>query len=149
MEFRIVPMEEKHIEGALVLERENFSDPWNENDFLYAVNNQYTYYVAVLDNSDTVIGVSGIIMSGEDADIMNVSVAGCCRRCGIGRAMLLHLINKGKELGVRNYTLEVRVGNTPARSLYESLGFEFEGVRPHFYSNPKEDAAIYWLRKEE
>lgn len=149
MNYRIVPMEECHIDGALRLERENFSDPWGENDFIYAVNDKYTYYVAVLDDSDEVIGISGIIIAGCDADIMNVSVSKNCRRCGIGKAMLLHLIDKGRELGVENFTLEVRVGNTPARTLYESLGFVSEGIRPRFYSNPTEDAAIYWLRKEE
>ena len=39
-------------------------------------------------------------------------------------------------------TLEVRVGNTAAIALYESLGFENLGRRPRFYSNPTEDAYI-------
>lgn len=149
MKYTIVPMKEEHIGGALKLEKENFSDPWNENDFLYAVSDQYTFYIAVLDDKDEIIGISGMIIAGTDADIMNVSVSKDCRRCGIGKEMLHYLMNKGEELGVRNYTLEVRVNNTPARKLYESLDFVCEGIRPRFYSNPTEDAAIYWLRKEE
>jgi ribosomal-protein-alanine N-acetyltransferase len=39
--------------------------------------------------------------------------------------------------------LEVRVSNTPARNLYEKLGFQNMGVRKNFYEQPKEDAIIY------
>ena len=40
-------------------------------------------------------------------------------------------------------TLEVRPSNEPAVSLYESMGFKQDGIRPGFYDSPKEDAAIY------
>ena len=39
----------------------------------------------------------------------------------------------------------VRVSNTAAISLYESAGYRLDGVRPGFYRNPTEDAAIYSL----
>ena len=61
--------------------------------------------------------------------------------------MLTELLKKGEEAGCHSYTLEVREGNTPARKLYEKLGFVNEGVRPGLYDNPKEDAVIYWKRK--
>ena len=56
------------------------------------------------------------------------------------------LIEKGKARGILAFTIEVRKGNHSARGLYEKLGFLEEGVRPNFYSLPKEDAVIYWLR---
>ena len=31
---------------------------------------------------------------------------------------------------------------------YEKLGFKSEGVRPGFYDDPKDDAVIYWKRKD-
>jgi ribosomal-protein-alanine N-acetyltransferase len=40
----------------------------------------------------------------------------------------------------------VRLSNTPAIRLYESLGFKGEGVRPGFYERPVEDALIMWKR---
>ena len=51
-----------------------------------------------------------------------------------------------KEKGSRCLTLEVRVSNIPAITLYEKLGFAEIGRRKNYYRNPREDALI--LRKE-
>ena len=47
-------------------------------------------------------------------------------------------------LGARWLTLEVRVGNAAARGLYEKLGFRETGIRPRYYTDNNEDAAIMW-----
>jgi ribosomal-protein-alanine N-acetyltransferase len=44
----------------------------------------------------------------------------------------------------RGYTLEVRVSNTGAIKLYESLGFHSRGVRRGYYTDNREDALIMW-----
>ncbi len=41
-------------------------------------------------------------------------------------------------------TLEVRVSNNAAISLYKSLGFEEGGIRKKYYSDNNEDALIMW-----
>ena len=61
--------------------------------------------------------------------------------------MMRQLLERGRGLGIGDYTLEVRAGNAPAIGLYERLGFVSEGKRPGFYEDPKEDAVIYWKRK--
>ena len=61
--------------------------------------------------------------------------------------MLHQLLERGKGIGIENYTLEVRSNNMPAIKLYEKLHFVSEGIRPGFYDQPKDDAVIYWLRK--
>ena len=39
-------------------------------------------------------------------------------------------------------SVDVRIGNTPARNLYESLGFVQDGLRKGYYDLPKEDAVL-------
>ena len=60
-----------------------------------------------------------------------------------------YLLKKAPSCGIGDCTLEVRAGNSPAISLYESLGFRTEGIRPGFYAKPREDALIMWKRQEE
>ena len=60
--------------------------------------------------------------------------------------MLTELMRLAKQRGVKDFTLEVRSGNEAAIRLYEKLGFQMEGIRKGFYSNPREDALILWKR---
>lgn len=94
---------------------------------------------------DKIIGCAGVTNACGDGDINNVTVAEAYRGQGIGRLMLSALIKWGREIGIENYTLEVRVSNAPAVRLYESLGFTSAGIRPRFYERPVEDAMIMWL----
>ncbi len=95
---------------------------------------------------DRIIGLCGIKNVAGCGEITNVCVDPGYRRSGVGRKMLTQLLERAKGLGAGDCTLEVRAGNTAACALYESLGFVCEGVRPGFYSEPAEDARIYWLR---
>ena len=52
------------------------------------------------------------------------------------------LIDKARERELAFLTLEVRAGNTPARALYESMGFQTVGVRKNYYEKPTEDAIL-------
>lgn len=64
---------------------------------------------------------------------------------GVGRELLSELFRQACP-GAFAFTLEVRVSNSAAIHLYESLGFESLGVRRGFYEKPKEDALIMWKR---
>jgi ribosomal-protein-alanine N-acetyltransferase len=48
------------------------------------------------------------------------------------------------RMGARYVTLEVRVSNSVARALYEKLGFHEAGIRPRYYTDNNEDAAVMW-----
>lgn len=131
-----------------LLEKDIFgSDAWSEDDFKETLCCDYAYYLVARDGDD-VIGCAGLRNMCGDADITNVFVRKDYRRRGIAEEMLRKLMTESKEIGVRNFTLEVRSSNDAAIRLYEKLGFRSEGVRPGFYENPKEDALIYWIRQD-
>ena len=56
------------------------------------------------------------------------------------------LLESCPKLGIGDCTLEVRASNHAAIALYEKAGFKTEGIRPGFYENPADDAAIMWRR---
>ena len=79
--------------------------------------------------------------------IDNVCVAPSYRCKGLAKRMLTEAMHLARaQHGATAFTLECRASNAPARTLYESLGFVYEGARPGYYTHPREDAAIYWLR---
>ena len=61
---------------------------------------------------------------------------------GIGELMLLAMIERGIELGAGEVTLEVRVTNRVAQSLYRKYGFEVVGRRKGYYRDNNEDADL-------
>ena len=143
-------MNETNVEGIAELEKENFSDGWSLKSLKEEINNPDACYYAVRDDENgIVVAAAGMIISIDTADIMNVSVKEEYRRKGLASKLLDTLFEEGRKKGVKDFTLEVRENNRAARELYEKKGFVFEGIRPKFYSNPAEGAAIYWLREKE
>ena len=138
-------MKPEHIASVARLERENFSLPWSENVLSSELENPLSLWV-VATNDGAVIGYVGAQIVPDEADMMNLAVDAQYRRQGIGKALVEHLIASLQERMVRSLTLEVRVSNAPAVSLYEGMGFLTVGRRPNYYQKPKEDAWI--IRKE-
>lgn len=146
---RIRPMTAEDIDDAALLEKENLGkEAWNGKQLLDALTRDDTFYL-VAEKAGRVVGMCGVQNISGDGEVTNVSVARDCRGEGIGYKMLKQLLERGRGIGIKDYTLEVRAGNEHAIRLYERLGFKSEGIRPGFYDEPKEDAAIYWKRLEQ
>ena len=127
------------------IEEAVFSMPWKPDDFLSMIKADYAHYF-VAEEDGEIAGYCGVRNMAGEGEITNVAVAEKFRRRGIGRKLMEHLLQEAPCFGIGDLTLEVRAGNVPAISLYESLGFHKEGVRPGFYEKPKEDALIMWKR---
>lgn len=145
--LKIEQMKESSVLAAAELEQENFSEPWSAQAFLDEIESENALYLTAFDD-DKLIGICGMIISCDEADVMNISVRKSYRRQGVADRMLDELLLLGRKRGVKAFTLEVRKSNEAAIRLYEKKGFVFEGFRPGFYRKPTEDAAIYWLRDE-
>ncbi len=138
-------MKADDVEIVSKIESEVFSMPWSAKDFLEMVEADYAnYYVAELDGE--IAGCCGIRNIAGDGEITNVVVAPSYRRRGIALKMMEYMLEEAVKAGIGDCTLEVRVSNQPAIRLYERLGFKGEGIRPHFYDKPDEDALIMWKR---
>ena len=141
----IEPMNASHVPQIAQLEKRCFSDPWSEKSIASELENPLSVWLVAVDGGQLIGYVGSQTVLGE-TDMMNLAVAPEARRQGTGRALVLALVDALTEKGSHSLMLEVRVSNTPAQKLYESLGFSQVGRRPKYYVNPKEDALI--LRKE-
>ena len=141
-DIKIEPMNEVHLKDLALLEKQCFSVPWSESALEAELKKDNSrFFVAITKNE-----VSGYIGANNvlgEVYINNIAVFYNYRGFGIGEALLAHLINVSKEENCDLVTLEVRVSNTPARKLYEKLGFSEVGVRKNFYEKPNEDGIIY------
>ena len=142
--MQIIPMTAEHIAALAALERACFSDPWSEAGLSEELDNPHAVFRVAVEG-DTVLGYVGMHHLLDEGFITNVAVAPAARRRGVARALLADLAAYGTAHGLYRITLEVRVGNTPAITLYEGAGYTRDGVRPGFYRDPTEDAAIYSL----
>ena len=136
-------MQEGDLEQVAALEKAIFSEPWSRKGFEETYQKKENCYLVVEEGGE-ILAYCGFWSVLDEADICNVAVRGDARRRGLAKAMLKELMEEGRKLGVTAFTLEVRVGNMPAIALYRKLGFESAGVRPGFYTKPKEDALIMW-----
>ena len=141
----IEPMKACHVPQIAQLEKRCFTDPWSEKSIASELENPLALWLVAVDGEKLIGYVGSQTVLGE-TDMMNLAVAPEARRQGTGRALVLALVDALTEKGSHSLMLEVRVSNTPARTLYASLGFSQVGRRPKYYVNPKEDALI--LRKE-
>lgn len=120
------------------IEKASFSTPWSENAILESMNASTIFYVA--HKQQKIVGYMGLSKIAGEGYVTNVAVLPEYRRLGIGKKLLKHVINDSKELEF--ISLEVRISNQAAISLYESFEFKNVGTRKRFYTNPTEDAII-------
>ncbi len=121
------------------IEKNSFSTPWSENAIRDSINAGTKFYIARLDNKT--VGYMGLSSVAGEGYVTNIAVLPEFRRLGIGKKILEYVINNLK-CELEFISLEVRVSNDAAISLYEKFGFERVGLRKRFYTNPIEDAII-------
>ena len=136
-------MEREDLKQVCGLEKEIFSLPWSREGFLYSMNSPYEICLAAKVD-ETIAGYAVLMISFDEGTISNIAVGEAFRGQGIGEKLLRELIRRGNAKGAERFTLEVRVSNSKAISLYRKLGFESVGVRKGFYEKPREDALIMW-----
>lgn len=132
------------LDQIISIEKDNFSDPWTANGFFsFLIREDARFLTAEEDGK--VIGYCGAILIPPESEITNVCVVREYRRRGVAKLMLEKLQQDLGKLGISTIHLEVRKSNLPARRLYEHLGFVQDGLRPHYYENPTEDAILMSL----
>ncbi len=139
-QLEIRRMEEQDIPAVARMEQQLFSSPWSEKSFHEALGQDVLFLVAA--RQDMPVGYCGMYCSQEEGEITNVAVLDAFQGQGIGRRMLGELLRQASVRGIRRVFLEVRVSNSKAIRLYESLGFQNCGIRKGFYAFPREDGMV-------
>lgn len=82
------------------------------------------------------------LLSGDEAEILNLAVDSGCRRQGIASRLMTEFLTVASG----SVFLEVRESNAAARAFYDRWGFVEAGLRREYYHRPVENAVV--LKKE-
>jgi ribosomal-protein-alanine N-acetyltransferase len=136
---------DRDLDQVLVIEQASFNSPWTWDMLKWELDNAPTSRIYVLRGPDGVIrAFCSAWIVADEIHVNNLAVAPAWRRRGLGRRLLVRVLDAGAAEGARQATLEVRRSNAPALRLYETLGFTVAGVRRDYYTKPVEDALILW-----
>jgi ribosomal-protein-alanine N-acetyltransferase len=138
-------MREEDIDQVLEVEHASFTLPWSREAFYNELhNNKFAVYI-VLEHEERIIGYCGVWIVIDEAHVTNVAILPEYRGRKLGDAMMRKLMSVAREMGARSMTLEVRVSNYIAQSLYRKMGFQNGGIRKNYYSDNLEDALVMWV----
>jgi ribosomal-protein-alanine N-acetyltransferase len=135
-------MSDLDIHVVIEIERAGYQFPWSEGIFRDCL--RVGYICRIVEVGAVLAGYGIMSVGAGEAHILNVCVSDNYRCRGLGRRVMLHLMQRARALGMEEAFLEVRPSNLIASRLYHSLGFEQIGVRRGYYQAPagREDASV-------
>ena len=124
------------------IEKTIFSCAWSKADYGYELtSNPYARYF-VLEEKSTIVGYVGCWITFEKAQITTIGVDKDYQSKGYGKLLLDKVTEVANEEKCENISLEVRVSNSIAISMYENNGFINVNTRKSYYSDNYEDAYL-------
>jgi len=146
---KIRSVKTQEIERVERIERQSFSDPYPIEIFRILFESMPELFLVAVDSAGKQIcgyGVASIHRRDERifGHIVSIAVDPAYRRRGIGTKIIRELIRRLQHAGCSGVSLEVRVTNIPALSMYGKLGFTQLSIIRNYYRDG-EDAALMHL----
>ncbi|MCL2216035.1 MAG: GNAT family N-acetyltransferase [Defluviitaleaceae bacterium] len=146
--LRIIKMTEDELDAVDVMELEVYGDTAAPFEFLMDAFNDPNGYLYVAYWGDEIAGHCAMShktsATPNYCNIGNLMVKKNFRRRGIGKLLMIKILDKAKELGLSRATLKVATENFAAIDLYKSFGFQVEELIKNFYADEGGDAYIMW-----
>jgi ribosomal-protein-alanine N-acetyltransferase len=141
-------MVEQDIDTIVRLEKQIFTSAWTKDHFRYELTKNPFSNNLVLEKEATIIGYIGFWLLGDQTQITTLGVCPTEQGRGYAKALMDACIRATEEQGYTIITLEVRVSNVVATSLYQRYGFEIVTTRKNYYQDTNEDAYLMLKRLE-
>jgi ribosomal-protein-alanine N-acetyltransferase len=137
------------IPTVVEIDRLSFPVPWPERTYRYELTENPAAHLFVAQiagqGSDRVVGYVGFWLIADEAHISTLAVHPNYRRRGVGARLLRAALERASGLGAEIATLEVRVSNQVAVTMYQGSGFRVAGRRARYYRDNGEDALVMTL----
>ena len=141
-EVELTRMRRRHLRKVISIESRVYPRPWSASLFLSELTQRGTRSYLVARHRGEVVGYAGMMFTGFEAHVTNIAVDPDWHGLKIGSRLLLNLVTEAIARASERISLEVRVSNGIAQSMYEKFGFEVAGTRKGYYIETNEDALI-------
>jgi ribosomal-protein-alanine acetyltransferase len=130
------------LDAVMDIENVIYTHPWTRGNFEDSLNTGSSGWI--MHWRGVLTGYAVLTTGAGEGHLMNLSVAAAWQRRGLGRALLLHVLDEARALGLSQVFLEVRVSNAAAIALYQAAGFAEIGRRRGYYPAAlgREDAIV-------
>ena len=150
LEITIQPISVDEIESILILDRLCFGGLWSIDSYRRELTNDNSHFIGVSVAKSLEPELNGLIGFGcfwailDEAHITLLGIHPQYQRQGLGKLLLIALLDKARTIEMARSTLEVRASNQGAIDLYEKYGFQTVGRRKKYYQDNDEDGVIMW-----
>ncbi|HQW58370.1 MAG TPA: ribosomal protein S18-alanine N-acetyltransferase, partial [Gammaproteobacteria bacterium] len=124
-------MQQADVESVMGIEQEVVDFPWTYSIFSDCIKVGYGCWV--LEDEEEVVGYGLLSVAAAEGHILNLVIKPDRHHQGLGRRLLMHLIEQAKTLKATSVYLEVRRSNEIAYDLYIKTGFIVIGERKDYY----------------
>jgi len=141
--YEIHPLTEKHLKEVMRVNLRCFKkgENYTKHTFSYLLNEPTTLSYRVSTPTEPIVGFVFVMTNQGTAHITTIGVTPEHRRRGLAEKMLSHCEDSLQKRDIGTVSLEVRVSNIAAQSLYRGLGYTIVQRLNNYYNNG-EDAFL-------
>jgi len=114
--------------------QDGFLDGWNK-EMMVSAFNEKNFFALGKFFGDTLVGFITVMTALDSADLETVVVSPNFRKQGIATTLIKSAEDMLKNMGVKDFFLEVREKNSPAINTYIKNGFKKISVRKKYYKD--------------
>ena len=117
------------------LDKELFPySPWSASQYNEEFSSPTRHFVVAINEQQSIIGYAGVFAPGAaEADILTLGVVPDHRGEGIAKGLMALITDWAIAQGSTAMMLEVKLDNTAAIGLYESLGYSKLNLRKDYF----------------
>ncbi len=135
----------RDMQEVLRIESASFEFPWTDEDFLCCLR-QRNCIGMVAEHDHKIVGFMIYELHKSRLQILNFAVAPEVRRHGVGKQMVLRLVDKLSQQRRNEIMLECRERNLDGQLFFRNQGFRAISVLRSHYDDTCEDAYIMQFR---
>lgn len=147
-ELKIKPLETEQLPQMMELDEICFNGFWSIDGYRREMESSTSnLLIATIPNNEEeqLIGVGCFWSILQEAHITLLAVHPDFQGRGLGKLILISLLEDAIKRKLERATLEVKEVNYTALSLYDQFGFKVMGKRPNYYPKTGESALVLWL----